>query len=116
MSDKAHTVSTVSQQRGLIPWKPGQSGNPAGRPRGSRNKLGEDFIAALAADFIEHGPMVIEKVRVEHPMAYLKLIASVIPQDVACEVHDYADLSDEDLEQLILDEAFKIVGDQAPAS
>ena len=27
------------------PWKPGESGNPAGRPKGSRNKLSEEFIA-----------------------------------------------------------------------
>jgi Family of unknown function (DUF5681) len=26
--------------RGLRPWKPGQSGNPKGRPNGSRNKVG----------------------------------------------------------------------------
>ena len=26
--------------RGLRPWKKGQSGNPAGRPKGSRNKVG----------------------------------------------------------------------------
>jgi len=25
--------------RGLRPWKKGQSGNPAGRPKGSRNKV-----------------------------------------------------------------------------
>jgi hypothetical protein len=25
--------------RGLRPWKPGQSGNPKGRPKGSRNKV-----------------------------------------------------------------------------
>ena len=25
--------------RGLRPWRKGQSGNPAGRPKGSRNKL-----------------------------------------------------------------------------
>ena len=32
--------NTEKKQRNLIPFRPGQSGNPAGRPKGSRNKLG----------------------------------------------------------------------------
>ena len=35
-----------------------QPGNP-GRPKGSRNKLGEDFIAAVAEDFAKHGMKAI---------------------------------------------------------
>jgi Family of unknown function (DUF5681) len=33
----------------------GQSGNMTGRPRGSRNKLGEAFITQLYTDWLEHG-------------------------------------------------------------
>jgi Family of unknown function (DUF5681) len=29
--------------RGLRPWKPRQSGNPKGRPKGSRNKIGHEL-------------------------------------------------------------------------
>jgi len=43
------TENTVPKQ--LTPWKPGESGNPRGRPRGARSKLGAAFIEALAADF-----------------------------------------------------------------
>ena len=31
-----------------------KKGNP-GRPKGARNKFGEDFISALKEDFNEHG-------------------------------------------------------------
>ena len=65
--EKADTVSTVDQQSGLRPWRKGESGNPAGRPRGSRNKLAQDFVAALCADFEQHGTEVIAKVRKEKP-------------------------------------------------
>ena len=48
-------------------WQPGQSGNPKGRPIGSRNKLNEKFILALHDDFTKHGTAVIEKVRESRP-------------------------------------------------
>ena len=35
-------------------WQPGESGNPAGRLRGSRNRLSEAVICALLRDFEKH--------------------------------------------------------------
>jgi hypothetical protein len=62
-------------------WQPGQSGNPNGRPLGSRNKLNEKFILALHDDFVEHGPKVIARVREEKPDVYLKVIASIATRE-----------------------------------
>jgi hypothetical protein len=36
-----------------------------GREKGSRNKLGENFIQTLDDDFEKHGAEVFERVRVE---------------------------------------------------
>jgi len=80
-------------------YKPGESGNPKGRPKGSRNKLGEDFIQKLYADFHEHGEAVIEAVRVEKPDQYLKVVASILPKEV--KISTEVDLSDEELDQRI---------------
>ena len=47
---KRRPESTGGKQvtgRELTQFKPGQSGNPKGRPRGSRNKLSEDFFRDL---------------------------------------------------------------------
>jgi hypothetical protein len=71
-------------------------GNP-GRPKGSRNKLGEDFIQALAADFERHGAETIERVRVQSPAAYLKVVASLLPKDVNLKVNNLDSLTDEQL-------------------
>lgn len=76
------SASTERQHSGLIPFKPGQSGNPAGRKPGSRNKLGEAFIEAMYADFQKHGVEAIVKVRDEKPDQYLKVVASILPKEI----------------------------------
>jgi hypothetical protein len=70
-------------------------GNP-GRPKGSRNKLGEHFIGALCADFETHGPDVITRVREKDPAVYLRVIASVVPQTIVHEAR-LDELSDDEL-------------------
>jgi hypothetical protein len=57
----------------------GNVGGP-GRKPGSRNKLGEAFVADLYADWREHGPKVIAEARESDPVAYLKVVASILPK------------------------------------
>jgi hypothetical protein len=59
-------------------FRPGQSGNWAGRPKGSRNKLSEIFLKALADDFEAHGKGVVEKVRAERPHDYAPACAEEV--------------------------------------
>lgn len=67
------------------PWRPGQSGNPAGRQRGSRNKLSEDFFKALADDFAEHGIAALKAMRAERPSDYIKAVASLQSKEITGE-------------------------------
>jgi hypothetical protein len=71
-------------------------GNP-GRPKGSRNKLGEGFIAALQDDFAKHGAAVIEKVREENPATYLRVIMGVVPKSLLAAETSMGDLSDDEI-------------------
>jgi hypothetical protein len=71
-------------------------GNP-GRPKGSRNKLGEHFIAALCVDFEEHGASVIERVREDDPAVYLRVVAQIVPQTVLVSDARLDDLTDDEL-------------------
>ena len=89
------------KRSGLAPaWQKGQSGNPRGRPKGSRNKLGEDFVSALQADFAEHGIDAIAKVRTSKPSDYLKVIASLVPQQIEFR-QAREELTDDELDRLI---------------
>lgn len=65
-----------------MPFVKGQSGNPAGKPPGAKNKISEKFITALTADFEQHGEAVIERVRNDKPEQYLKIVADLVPKDV----------------------------------
>ena len=62
-------------------FKAGQSGGP-GRPKGSKNKVTEEFLRVLAADFKKHGKSVIERVRKESPEVYIRLAAQLVPKDI----------------------------------
>ncbi|MFG1179008.1 hypothetical protein [Xanthobacter versatilis] len=70
-----------------------------GRPKGSRSKLGEEFLEKLYADFAEHGADVIARVREEKPDQYLRVVACLLPKEV--KVSTEADLSDEELDRRI---------------
>jgi len=54
-----------------------------GRPKGSRNKIAEAFLAALQADFKEHGKVAIENMRADKPAEYIKVIAGLLPKEMA---------------------------------
>jgi len=83
-------------------WQPGQSGNPVGRLRGSRNKLSEEVICALLRDFREHGQKAIAKVRRDQPGIYLKVLALLIPrQDKLEHTNTIKTMTDEELESAI---------------
>ncbi len=101
-----------------LKFKPGQSGNPAGRPKGARSKLGEAFLEAMNADFERHGLEVIEKVRKDKPDQYLKVIASILPKDLNVNINSMDDLTDEQLIQRIrsLDSAIRPFLDAQGAS
>ncbi|MGA7451726.1 MAG: hypothetical protein WBW73_10790 [Rhodoplanes sp.] len=81
----------------------GNSGGP-GRPKGSRNRLGEEFLSDLYADWAEHGASVIAEVRERNPVAYLRTVAGLLPQQVGITSmrEDVRAMTDEELAKALL--------------
>lgn len=67
--------------KGITPWKPGQSGNPKGRPKGSRNKLSEAFVSDLYQLWQEGGVALMRAAAMKSPVAMVQVVASLVPKD-----------------------------------
>jgi hypothetical protein len=72
-----------------------------GRRVGSRNKLQHKFVEALAADFEKEGEKVIKIARIEKPIEYLKLVASLLPKELLITDNVLEEMSDEQLLETI---------------
>ncbi|MEL6857177.1 MAG: DUF5681 domain-containing protein [Pseudomonadota bacterium] len=93
--------NTAQKQRTGAPFKPGQSGNPKGRPKGSRNKLGEAFLADMFEDWQDHGKAAIVAMREQRPHEYVKVVASLLPKTLNMNTNPLHDLTDDQLNQQV---------------
>jgi len=96
---------TGPEREAVGPGKPPREhqfkpGNP-GRPKGSRNKLGEAFLTDLLEDWQENGKAAIAQTRTEKPAEYVKVVASILPKQVEIREDLFDGLSDEQLAAII---------------
>lgn len=75
-----------------------------GRPKGSKHRLQESFLSALVADFEKNraGAAAIVRARRKDPVAYLRMVASLMPKEIKAEVtkRELVHYSDEELLEL----------------
>lgn len=72
-----------------------------GRPKGSRNRLTELLMTAIADDFATHGADAIARLRADDPATYLRMVTALVPRELILQresqpVPDYAELTDEE--------------------
>jgi hypothetical protein len=62
-------------------FKKGQSGNPAGRPKGAKHKLTEAFWTDFNGAWAKHGKAALEAVAKDDPGKFVSVAASVMPKE-----------------------------------
>jgi Family of unknown function (DUF5681) len=60
----------------------GVSGNKAGRPKGSRNKLGERFLDDLLEAWEDRGRDALVACATKEPAQFCKIVANILPKEV----------------------------------
>jgi len=61
-------------------FKPGNQRGP-GRPKGSKNKISEDFLKTFHEVWLEKGEAALLRMVEERPAEFVKVAASLIPKD-----------------------------------
>ena len=83
-----------------LPFQPGNAYG-VGRPKGARNRLSHKFLQDLIADWEANGAAAIRIMRHEDPVAYCKLVGSLVPREVEITANTVAELDDTELDRMI---------------
>ena len=78
-------------------FQPGQGG----RRKGARHRISTALLETIAKDFAEHGEEVVKITRIEKPVEYLRIVASLLPRELEITVGPLQEISDQELELLI---------------
>lgn len=91
------TAKTGAKQLDPWKWKPGQSGNPKGRPPNAKQKLSDAFLADMLTAWEANGKAAIDRVIAERPHEFIKAVGAIVPKDISINREPVQELSDDEL-------------------
>ena len=95
MTDNAETTAQkrLAEIGRATQFQPGNSG----RPKGSRNKLQEDFLSDVLAAWEAKGAAAIEDMIAEKPGDFVKMVAGLMPKEATLNINDRSEMTDAEL-------------------
>ena len=72
-----------------------------GRRKGRRDRISTALLEAIARDFEEFGADAVKIARVERPVEYLRVVASLLPKEFEITDNRLKDIPDDELDAFI---------------
>jgi transcriptional/translational regulatory protein YebC/TACO1 len=72
-----------------------------GRRKGTRDRISTALLEAIAKDFEEFGHEAVKIARVERPVEYLRVVASLLPKEFEITDNRLKDIPDDELDLLL---------------
>lgn len=110
------TAKTGAKQLDPYKWKPGQSGNPKGRPQNAKQKLSDAFLADMLEAWQAKGKDAIDRVIEERPHEFIKAVGAIVPKDINVKASAMDELTDDDVASLIGAVQSAILASPSPAA
>lgn len=95
------TAKTAAEQLKPFQWKPGQSGNPKGRPQNAKQILSDAFLADMLEAWQTKGKSAIDRVIEERPHEFIKAVGAIVPKDINVKHDAFNEMSDDDLATML---------------
>ena len=79
---------TTSSKANGRSWVAGQSGNPAGRPLGARQRIANQLLEDLQEVWAEKGKAILYRMAIDDPSRLATIAYGLLPRDIFVRVED----------------------------